>query len=217
MKGLLYKDFASLFSLYGKNICMTLGLYFVLALAMGMPTFLLMFCWMSGNYVVNLFSVDQTCGWDTYVNCLPVTRAQIISSRYIMLPLCLLASGAVSSVLLFVLSLAGKTAFWEQLVSCAAVLVLSLGLFGLTLMLCVKFGAEKARMLNTVLFLGLFGLIFLTVYAAKNSSSASFFTALAQNAQQYMKTGVILGSILCVAMYAVGWVLSIRIYQAKEL
>lgn len=216
MKGLLTKDFTLIKNLYGKNILLVLVLYFILSIAMGMPALLLMFCWMAGYYVVNLYSVDGSSGWDIYANCLPVTRKQIVSSRYIMLVCCLVAGGAATSVLMFLLSLAGKAVFLEQLAAVGAVLIVSLGLFGLTLLLAIKFGPEKARMLNSILFLGLFGIMFLLIYAVQNTMDAALLASIAQNAEALLMGGLIGVGILCVAIFGVCWALAIRIYETKE-
>lgn len=216
MKGLLTKDFILFKSIYGKNILFVCAIYFALTFMMGTPTFLFMMLWVIGFYVVNLFTVDNASKWDAYANCLPVSRAKIISSKYIVLIIMVLASSVIAIGGLGILGLFGKIAFLEQLAATAVILVLSLGLFGVTLCLSVKYGPEKARILNTVAFLALFALISLGAYAAKNNTSPTVTAWLANNSERLLPLAISVGAVVFLLMFGISWLLSIRIYSRKE-
>ena len=155
---------------------------------------------------VSLLSYDEKFHWDSYCCTTPISRKTIVSEKYV-LTLILVGSVFVLTALLQ-LRLALRGAM--DIESYFAILdtLMSIAFLAPSLMLPVifKLGMEKGRMAYYVVF----GLAFVAVMmAGKFSDSGLFFKA------GPLSTLLIL--LVCLAVYGVSWLLSIKFYQAREL
>lgn len=154
MKGLILKDFINL----RKYVLLMLGaavIYVVLAFVNEdmslLATFLVIF---SAMLPITSFAYDDMAKWDAYALSAPVSRRDVVLSKYIFSFLCLLA-GAVVALLfvLFTSSLQGIETD-ERWVVVYTIFVLGLAYIAILLPLLFKFGAEKGRYMGiAVLFI----------------------------------------------------------------
>lgn len=206
MKGLILKDFINL----RKYVLLMLGaavIYVVLAFVNEdmslLATFLVIF---SAMLPITSFAYDDMAKWDAYALSAPVSRRDVVLSKYIFSFLCLLA-GAVVALLfvLFTSSLQGIAAD-EQWVMVYTIFVLGLAYIAILLPLLFKFGAEKGRYMGiAVLFIPFLIFMLLKNAGMRMPSDDEFFVIL---------SWAPLGAAV---LYILSFFVSKAIYGKKEL
>ena len=208
MKGLLLKDFYMMLK-YCRSYLLIAVVFFAMSF-MSTENLIFIFypCVISAMLPVTLLSIDERSRWLPYAATLPVTRAQIVSEKYL---LGLIAQGALLIVTLLVQSagmLSRGTFDAAELMTLALMLVVAC-FFAASIILPVMFklGVEKGR----IAYLAVIGFIC--------GASAVANTVFRDQLQaQVTPTGLL--PILCiatVALYALSWRLSILFYQKREL
>lgn len=138
---------------------------------------------------VTLLAYDEAAGWLSYVDCLPRGRERFVAAKYILGLLAVLLSGGMTALL-------GDGAMLA--------LVLPAGLTALALLLPLNlyFGTKKARVLYYVLL-------------ALSLAAGTLMDKLPVP----MLSGLGLGAFPAagLALFAMSWVLSVRLYKDREL
>ncbi len=206
MKGLLIKDFHSLWS-YLKAFFL-LDILIIVASRFTNSAFLLFYpCILTGLVCVTLIAYDEKEKWHAYALTLPCSRAQMVSSKYIT---SLILSATVIS-LLFLVQLT-----WPEGLKQAGILLFttvpaSLIPTALLLPFIFKFGAEKGRMVYYMLIGAFCGI------AALISGNSIFEANTTENislSNPVLGIGLIAASVI---LYAISWLLSIHFYQKRQL
>jgi len=150
MIGLLLKDLYTMRQ-YGKSMLFMLVFFAVLSSGLDNPAtffegFIILMCMMM---TISSFSYDSLAKWDRYALSLPVTRKEIVGSKYLLsVVLCLIGtvlSFLVSAVVLAIRPVEGF-GMMEQLYSTSAIVSAALFITGILLPLTFQFGVEKSRM-----------------------------------------------------------------------
>jgi ABC-type transport system involved in multi-copper enzyme maturation permease subunit len=171
MKALLLKDWYLLRKRWGILFGIVL-LFSVLAGAQATMLYTLMSTMMLLMISLNTLAYDQHDGWDAYVCALPVSRAQLVLSKYLLAFLCIMIS--VVLVLISTLVLGDRSA--ESLIGNASVQIS----FGFIFVACnfpliLKFGFEKSRVYYLVVAGVLIGL---TSLVSQSELASPTFPAL---------------------------------------
>ena len=212
MKGLLRKDFYLLVK-YGRTYLLLIVLFMALY-AFGDHGF---FYFAYPTVMVSLMgltltSLDEHARWDRYSDSLPITRAQTVSGKYMVLGILVLGVTVLTTLLSVLLS--GRTGMTVKASVCLAALLagIGLGLPSVTMPLVFKFGTEKARWVSlfaTGFCVGLFFII-----------GSLFFEGLFDDMTYAPSVNLKLMSLALpvgLALYTLSWLVSIRIYQKREL
>ena len=164
---------------------------------------------MSVMMALTSFSYDSLAKWDSFGLSLPVTRKEAVAGKYILsLLLCL--SGAILSFLMssIILILKPVEGFGmkEHLLSIFGVVGVIMLFYSLVLPLIFKFGVEKSRFI----LLGVFAaptaiVVSLSQLGIDLPSESEFLSALK------------LLPIFVVLAYGISYLLSVKIYTAKEI
>ena len=210
MIGLLLKDFYTLRQ-YGKTMLLMLVFFAIISAGLDNPAtfFEGFFILMSMMITITSFSYDALAKWDRYALSLPVTRKEIVGSKYLLsIILCL-----TSTILSFAISAAVLTfkpvegfGTTEQLYATLAIICAALFFSGILLPLTFKFGVEKSR----IFLIGIFAAPTAAVLALNKMGipmpPESSLIAFAK-----------LLPILMIIFYLLSYLLSVRIYSAKEI
>ena len=156
---------------------------------------------------VTLLSYDTQSKWDVYFDTLPTSRAQYVSAKYLIgliLGELVLALTAVTQLLAMKLNAEGDL---NQLCSLlCAIQFLAITPPALCLPLIFKWGVEKGR----IVFLVMIGVVCGgSAVLALNVNDGGIFS-LPGN----LSVWLLLGAIV---LYALSWLLSIRLYRTREL
>ena len=206
MKGLFYKDVLMLTRSFRAYLAMTL-FFIILATIRPDNSFWAVYgTFFFVTLVSSLMAVDEQSRWLSYCDILPLKRRDIINERYL---LSLILTAALV-VLFLILSLIFRHADMPTVLVTAGMMVaLSLLAISVSMPINVKFGTAKGQMVRmTVIVVMVACGMFIINYAGP-------ITAILLQ----VKASILLFSAaaVIVLIFALSWLLSIRIYEKKSL
>lgn len=212
MKGLLVKDLCNLRQVARQSLI-------VVAVLAAWCSFLgdsQLFSMMSIIYSLMLLftavSYDEMAQFNKYALTLPVTRKDLVRSKYVLMLFLFLAgivTGLVGKAVLGILiGDAGSVSLAEQGFSLLSVACIYLLAFDILLPVIFRLGIEKARLFLALIFVVVFGVLFGAVTLVRNSgieiTSGMVFAAVGA------------GAVLTAAGLLISYFLSLRVMQKKE-
>lgn len=211
MKALLRKDFYLLKS-YCKSYVLICAVFLGISLVGGGNPFFIAYPAMLCSLIpVTLLTYDERSRWTEYCACLPFTRAQMVSGKYLTGLLCSAVVWTLSAAILWVLPGLDMDA---RLFLMAVILCLSLVSPAVCLPFVFRYGTEKGR-IAYYLAIGLFCAL---SYALMDSAGieAGDIGTLSGTAGSLLP-GLGIACLICAGLYAASWVLSIRFFEKKAL
>ena len=163
--------------------------------------FLFMPIMISGLLPSTLLSYDERCKWQEFSGALPVSRAQLVSAKY------LLGLGCMTAILVLTLILHLIVRRYPPqmlLMMLSAVFGLALFISAVSLPMMFKFGVEKGR---------LWYYATLVLVGGASGASAGVTTDLFSEG---LPSFLWLIPCLGVVIFALSWLLAIRFYQKRE-
>lgn len=210
MKGLLLKDWYAIKS-YCRYPLFIVLLFALLGGAMQGNFFFTFYPLIFISVIaMNLIAYEEKEKWDQYAATLPYTKAQIVSSKYIV-SLCLgLCTVVLSGISQYVGMIVSNTYNTEKLLSYLMIFV-SLALLPAAFLLpfIYKFGVNKGRIAYYVVIIVSCGVI------GGIASVDSIGSASAVSASQISIFVIV--AVASAVIYALSWMLSIRFYQNREI
>jgi hypothetical protein len=216
MKGLILKDFINL----KKNVkifgVLTV-LYAVMAFTSGDSSFFSsIFTMLFAVLTLSIYSYDELAKWDPYALTMPVSKDNIVQSKYIMMLLLTLIGSLFSIVISILINIAAKNdSIYAGITNCgvgAAVVIL---FYSITIPFITKLGVEKARLIFFAVYMIPFLLIVITDKAIK-----AMGLAIPQNLIDMVEwiidnIYIILPFTLVIAL-VISYEISILIYRKRE-
>lgn len=163
MMGLMLKDILAL-KKYSRTLLLLCGFYMIWGLAMDNVSMVggiltLLFSMM----VITSFYYDDMAKWDAYALTLPVTRRDIITSKYLLSLFLIVVGSILSLIFMTVLTLIKKDPVTPDLfIMMAAMLGIAVFFQSIIIPIIIKLGTEKARiamfgvfLLPTLLIMGI--------------------------------------------------------------
>lgn len=210
MKGLLLKDFY-MTAKYCRTYLL-IGIVFIAVSFAGAESQNMFFvfypCLLCGMIPVNLLAYDERSRWLEYSGTLPYTKAQLVSAKYlvgvIVQSVMLLAVGIAQAVRM---NLAGSFRLGEYGMIMAAIFAMATITSSISLPFMFRWGVEKGRiayycMIGFVCAAGYLGSVFFT--ESRKVTAAGSLVPWAM---------ILLGT----AIYAASWLVSIALYQKREV
>ena len=212
MKGLLRKDFYMI-AKYGRTY-LILVVMFMALYAMGNHGF---FYFAYPTVMVSLMgltltSLDEHARWDRYSDSLPITRAQTVTGKYLVLGILVLSATVLTVLVSALFARRIGISLKDSLFMSGFLLGIGLGLPSVTMPLVFKFGTEKARwvsLLATGFCVGLF-------FVLGTLWFGNLFDDMTYAPSANLKL-MALALPIGAALYVVSWRLSVRIYSKREL
>ena len=204
MKGLLRKDLYMIWK-YGRTLLVMSALFLGMSVVAEENFFFIVYPVLLGGVLpVTLLSYDERFGWNRYCDALPLTRRQVVDERYLMSLLSFLAL-YVLTLLVQALVLLPKGR-GEDLLELAGLLP-CLGLVAPALMLPITlcWGVEKGR----ILYYFIIGVI-----VAAGLVFSSDFIGPGKAIGRWGTAAVLLVSVV---FFAASWLLSVKLYEKREL
>ncbi|MDD6967015.1 MAG: ABC-2 transporter permease [Firmicutes bacterium] len=210
MKGLLLKDFYMTVK-YCRTYLL-IGIVFIAVSFAGADSQNMFFvfypCLLCGMIPVNLLAYDERSRWLEYSGTLPYTKAQLVSAKYlvgvIVQGVMLLAVGIAQAVRM---NLAGSFRLGEYGMMMALIFAMATITSSISLPFMFRWGVEKGRiayycMIGFVCAAGYLGSVFFT--ESRKVTAAGSLVPWAM---------ILLGT----AIYAASWLVSIALYQKREV
>lgn len=169
MHGLIQKD---LYSLKGslKSILLIMIVFGVIFIPQaGGISFIAVTVFMMSSLVISTISMDDFVKWDKYALTLPLSRKDIVRSKYELLLLLSITGAVIGLAVTAVYNIAVNQASVEEILMMGIMMVaISIALLGIVMPVIYKFGVEKARILMMACIFLPIVLILGLVYAAEN-------------------------------------------------
>ena len=202
MKGLLLKDLLNLRT-QGRIILLFVGFYFVLGVInQSGDSFGGVVALLFAMLAVTALAYDERAGWDKYALTMPISRRDLVVSKYLLGVLLSFAGLLLNLVfqLVFV-----KAALVDGLLVSLA--LFGVGLFFLALMLPINFkwGVEKGRILTMVILFGPTILIALLPQMG-----------VAMPGEAFLQSLIYIFPVVAIALFALSVWISLHIYEKKE-
>ena len=202
MKGLILKDLLNLRK-QARIILLFVGFYFVLGIInQNGDSFGGVVALLFAMLAVTALAYDERAGWDKYALTMPVSRNDLVISKYLL--------GVLLSFVGFLLNLFFQLVFVKAALLDGLLVSLALfgvGLFFLALMLPINFkwGVEKGRILMMVV---LFGPTILITLLPR--------MGVPMPGEAFLQFATYVLPVASIALFAVSVWISLRIYRKKE-
>ncbi len=210
MKGLIIKDFLVL-KKTGRVFLLLLGLYLIMTIFMNtdMGPLMVFIC---GMLSISTFAYDEQAKWDAYALTMPVSKRDLVRAKYVLaIILCFI--GALAGVVLSVASnLDAPFIDWNGILIASGIALCASYIFNsLALPLLYKFGAEKSRVILLACYaVPLIGASLVMKELEKSSGSLL-------RLQSLLNLGAILLPFVTIALLLVSYLISLRIYNKKDV
>ena len=206
MKALILKDLYVI--LNQKNTLLTFIILFVIAsFFLGDTGILLIFLTVLTITQINFtLTYDETSHWIRFVNTLPINKADIVKSKYILSLILILFMVIIVFPIFLLTNMITKTFTMVNFIS-----ILSIFISGVLMMLSfvipvtIKYGAQKARIF-------ILALIFIPVIVINVISNGSFFHQLLE----FLLLFGYIALIIAVVMFYLSYQLSVKFFKKKE-
>ena len=204
MKGLMQKDLYMIWK-YGRSLLVMSAVFLAVSVLAPDNYFFVIYPVLFGGILpVTLISYEERDGWNSLCDTMPISRRTVVNERYVMTLLCFLALYLVTlGVQAAVLIPKGKTTELLQLVCTLP----GVGLMAPALMIPVtlRWGVEKGRIvyyifIGVIVALGLFG-----------------FQAMTEMSGEIAGVGMWALLAVSAAAFVLSWLISIRLYEKREL
>lgn len=209
MKGLFYKDLLCS-KPYLLFLVLMMALFGILFSASSMEAFagaMIMVCAM---LVVTSMGTDETTGWNQYAAVTPVSARDVVLSKYLLLLFYSFCGVALATVVELVVNLFLHSVDWLQY---GILIVMVFGIacvFGAILLPAIfKFGAEKGRYFLIFICLAFLGCVFLL-------PEISLPLPTGEQVDQWLSQFWPVLPVAVLALLALSYLLSLRIYKRKE-
>ncbi|MDO4924601.1 MAG: ABC-2 transporter permease [Turicibacter sp.] len=163
MKGLILKDLLNLKKAI--KTMLIVGISYSIFFSTVQPTFLtgiltLLFSMQS----LSSFSYDEYAKWDSYALTFPISRKDLVFSKYILFMTFPIIGSFLSIILSTIICLFKQTLIVEEIFASAMGFLFSMEILLLILLpLIFKFGIERGRIMITVVSFSIFGIGFLVI------------------------------------------------------
>ena len=209
MLGLVYKDLMVMrrtLLLYGA-MGIVYGIIAIYGDQYGMVFALMMI--VSAMVPVSAISYDERSKWDKIVNTMPLSRKEIVLSKYLLAILLT----AISSVIIFAFYMLVPEMPLEEKAVTTAVMAMMAMLYQAALMpVMFKFGSEKGRtMMLAILFVPAVLIFAIGEMNIIDVNAAISFLERNEAMIPYLMVGFVL------AIYSLSMALSVKIYEKKDL
>lgn len=208
MKGLLLKDFYMAMKYCRTYLLIAPAFIAISFLSEGNLFFIFYPCFLCGMIPVNLLGYDERSRWLQYSGTLPYTKAQIVSSKYLI--------GLIAQVTMFLIvgivqvirmNMNGIFRFEDFMVLMLMVFIMAMIFSSIGLPFIFKNGVEKGRLATYVMI----------VLLCIGSSIASALSGSDLQNTIQLNTFLLIFSIAGIGIYALSWYLSIVFYKKREI
>lgn len=208
MKGLLLKDWYMM-KKYMRSYFLLLVVFVAVSFADDSNMFFVYYpCLISGMIPTSLLAYDERSKWDVYAGTLPCSRAQIVSAKYLVGALLLMAVMVLTAVVQAVHMLSVSRFEWSgYLILLQMLLILGCISSSVTMPFMFKYGVEKGRIAYYVMIA--------MVCGGSVAASSVFRGAMAVGAGYGLPLALL--TLAAMGVYALSWRLSIRFYEKREL
>lgn len=216
MIGMLQKDFINL----KKNIKIVVVLTFFYGIMAFTTTdtsfFSSMFTMLIAVMTLSVYSYDELARWDVYALTMPISREEMVRSKYIiMLLLTLLGAGSGTVLSIFIKAIQHKEHLFTDIESSWYGGAVVIFFYCIALPVITKLGVEKARFVFLAIYIIPFGMLY---FGGKAVKAGAFVIPeqLIWIAEKLVQNAAMLVPLVLLFILAVSYTVSVAIYRKKE-
>lgn len=216
MKGLILKEFMILKS-FAKTMLGLIALYAILSFTTTTTVLAPMIIVVFSMWVLTSFSYDQNAKWDNYVLTLPITKKQVVISKYIY-SLLLMIIGIViaTAVSLLLLTIKKDGSVAEILGGVVGASFISILMTSFNLPLMFKYGPEKARFTFFMIIAALAFIVGAGGYLIKQFQLGGAITTMIES-PGFIPIASICAVVVLITIALISYCISLYIYKRKEI
>lgn len=203
MKGLLYKDFLLMLKVC-KSYLLIMAVFSVVGCFSQSYGF--MGAVFSTVIPLTLIAYDEHDRWDVYFQTLPVTKSDYVCAKYL--------TGFIMNAISILVFIAAKLLYPNSrenvFIYAAVILSVSLIIQSFSLPVVFKYGSVKGRIVNIIL------VVAVCVFCSLAFSGLEY-TDIVNISSGSQTIGAAIISIIAAAIYALSWLVSIKVYKKREL
>ena len=205
MKGLLYKDRLTLLRSFRIYVIMCVGFIILGSIHPDNAFWATYGLFFFSTIIPSLMAVDEQTGWLSYCDILPLKRKTIISERYLVH----IISSAGMILFYLVLNLILRKAETAAVLATTGMsLAMSMLVFSVSFPINVKFGHVKGQMVRMAVIM-----VMVLCGMAIINYGGPILGILIKSGPMILPAG----AALVILIYFCSWMLSVRIYEKKDL
>ena len=210
MHGLIQKDLYSLRGSLKSILLITIVFGVIFIPQAGGVSLIAVMVFMMSSLVISTISMDDFVKWDKYALTLPLSRKDIVKSKYELLLLLSITGAVIGLVVTTAYNLVVNQASVDDMLMMGIMMVaISITLLGIVMPVIYKFGVEKARILMMACIFLPIVLILGLVYAADN-----FGNGLPEVSNLLI---IAITLVISAVVFLLSYFVSLRIYSKTDL
>ncbi|WP_295087869.1 ABC-2 transporter permease [Ruminococcus sp.] len=211
MKGLIIKELITMFK-NNKLSFIVIPVFALFGVFNNQNMFLMIVPALLAMIPLGQMTHDELCHWDRYVQCLPVDKNKIVSSKYAMVIVLSLIATVIIGAVMGIINYRNNGSINEVIFMMICSMMIGLSVPCISIPINLKFGTAKGR----IIYLIIVGIICGTMPALLLSDSGKLSAIMVK---LFSNTAVLtaVSFAVLVAMILISWLISIKIYEAKEV
>ena len=211
MKGLIIKELITMFK-NNKLSFILIPVFALFGVFNNQNMFLMIVPALLAMIPLGQMTHDELCHWDRYVQCLPVDKNKIVSSKYAMVIVLSLIATVIIGAVMGIINYRNNGSINEVIFMMICSMMIGLSVPCISIPINLKFGTAKGR----IIYLIIVGIICGTMPALLLSDSGKLSAIMVK---LFSNTAVLtaVSFAVLVAMILISWLISIKIYEAKEV
>ena len=205
MKGLLYKDRLTLLRSFRIYVIMCVGFIILGSIHPDNAFWATYGLFFFSTIIPSLMAVDEQTGWLSYCDILPLKRKTIISERYLVH---IITSAGMILFYLVLNLILRKAETAAVLATTGMSLAMSMLVFSVSFPINVKFGHVKGQMVRMAVIM-----VMVLCGMAIINYGGPILGILIKSGPMILPAG----AALVILIYFCSWMLSVRIYEKKDL
>ena len=211
MKGLIIKELITMFK-NNKLSFILIPVFALFGVFNNQNMFLMIVPALLAMIPLGQMTHDELCHWDRYVQCLPVDKNKIVSSKYAMVIVLSLIATVIIGAVMGIINYRNNGSINEVIFMMICSMMIGLSVPCISIPINLKYGTAKGR----IIYLIIVGIICGTMPALLLSDSGKLSAIMVK---LFSNTAVltVVSFAVFVAMILISWLISIKIYEAKEV
>jgi len=207
MKGLLLKDFYMI-ARYCRFYPVIVVIFLLASIFNDSLFFSVYPCLLASLIPNTLLSYDERSKWETLASTMPVTKNQMVSSKYLIGLICQVITYILSVITLIIKMNRFNTGMTVFIANAIMMFMMSLMTTAIAMPFMFKFGVEKGRIYYYVVFI---------LFGGSLVGGAAFLTPRLAESSVAIPPVLLPAMILVtIGLYALSWFLSARFYSKRD-
>ena len=211
MKGLVFKEIITIFK-NNKLSIIVIPAFALFGLFNKQNMFLMLVPVLFAMLPLGQMTHDELCHWDRYVQCMPVNKKKIVSSKYAIVIILSLIAAVIIGIVMGIMNYKNNGDINEVIFMILSSLLIGISVPCISIPINLKFGTAKGRVIYLIIVGCICGILPAVMLSDSKKLSLKMMDIFSNTA---------LFSAVCTAvivvMLLISWIISVKIYEAKEV